>query len=73
MERGIINPQSYNLVGDIGGTNARFALVAPGKSELKSIKTLQCTKFETVQEAIKSYLSSIDDVEIISASLIEDR
>ena len=57
------------MVGDIGGTNARFALIAPGKSELMSIKTLQCTKFETVQEAIKSYLSSIDDVEIISACI----
>ena len=34
-----------------------------------SIKTLQCTKFETVQEAIKSYLYSIDDVEIISACI----
>ena len=57
------------MVGDIGGTNARFALVAPGKSELMSIKTLQCTKFETVQEAIKSYLTSINDVEIISACI----
>ena len=57
------------MVGDIGGTNARFALVAPGKSELMSIKTLQCTKFETVQEAIKSYLSSINDVEIVSACI----
>ena len=57
------------MVGDIGGTNARFALVAPGKSELMSIKTLQCTKFETVQEAINSYLSSINDVEIVSACI----
>ncbi|WP_416688281.1 glucokinase [Candidatus Pseudothioglobus sp. Uisw_041] len=57
------------MVGDIGGTNARFSLVAPGKSELMSIKTLQCTKFETVQEAIKSYLSSINNVEIISACI----
>jgi glucokinase len=57
------------LVGDIGGTNARFALVAPGKSELMSIKTLQCTKFETVQEAINSYISSINDAEIISACI----
>ena len=57
------------MVGDIGGTNARFALVALGKSELMSIKTLQCTKFETVQEAIKSYLTSINDVEIISACI----
>ena len=57
------------MVGDIGGTNARFALVAPGKSELIGIKTLQCSKFETIQEAIKSYLSSIDDAEIISACI----
>ena len=57
------------MVGDIGGTNARFALVAPGKSELMSIKTLQCTKFETVQEAINSYISSIKDAEIISACI----
>ena len=57
------------MVGDIGGTNARFALVALGKSELMSIKTLQCTKFETVQEAIKSYLSSINDIEIVSACI----
>jgi glucokinase len=57
------------LVGDIGGTNARFALVAPGKSELMSIKTLQCTKFETVQEAINSYISSINDAEIVSACI----
>jgi len=57
------------LVGDIGGTNARFALVVPGKSELMSIKTLQCTKFETVQEAVKSYLSSIGDIVISSACI----
>ena len=69
LESLIISNQPYNLVGDIGGTNARFALVAPGKSELMSIKTLQCTKFETVQEAIKSYLSSINDAEIISACI----
>ncbi|MDB4057455.1 glucokinase [Candidatus Thioglobus sp.] len=69
MESLIISNQLYNLVGDIGGTNARFALVAPGKSELMSIKTLQCTKFETVQEAINSYISSINDSEIVSACI----
>ena len=69
MESLVISNQPYNLVGDVGGTNARFALVAPGKSELMSIKSLQCTKFETVQEAIKSYLSSINDAEIISACI----
>ena len=69
LESLIISNQPYNLVGDIGGTNARFALVSPGKSELMSIKTLQCTKFETVQEAINSYISSINDAEIISACI----
>ena len=69
LESLIISNQPYNLVGDIGGTNARFALVAPGKSELMSIKTLQCTKFETVQEAINSYISSINDAEIVSACI----
>ena len=65
----IISKHSYNLVGDIGGTNARFALLVPGESELISIKTLQCSKFETVQEAIKSYLSSINHAQIISACI----
>ena len=69
LESLIISNQLYNLVGDIGGTNARFALVVPGKSELISIKTLQCIKFETVQEAIRSYLSSIGDIEIGSACI----
>ena len=69
MEIETINTQDYNLVGDIGGTNARFALVVPGESELISIKKLSCSKFETVQEAIKSYLSSINNVEIKSSCI----
>ena len=40
MEIETIKTQSYNLVGDIGGTNARFALVVPDESELTNIKTL---------------------------------
>ena len=69
MEIETINTQDYNLVGDIGGTNARFALVVPGESELISIKKLSCNKFETVQEAIKSYLSSINNVGIKSSCI----
>ena len=65
----IISKHSYNLVGDIGGTNARFALLVPGESELISIKALQCNQFKTIQEAIKSYLSSINNVQIESASI----
>ena len=65
----IINTQIYNLVGDIGGTNARFALMIPGKSELTNIKALSCLEFETVQEAIQSYLSSINKVKISSCCI----
>ena len=59
----------YNLVGDIGGTNARFAVVSKGSSELTSIKTLQCEKFETIQKAIQFYLSSIEDIQVNSACI----
>lgn len=47
------------LIGDIGGTNARFALGdarAPGYS---SIATLQCDDFESADAAIRSYLKSV--------------
>ena len=63
----VSNKESYNLVGDIGGTNARFAIVPVGSSELMSKKTLQCEKFETIQKAIQFYLSSIEDFQISSA------
>ena len=73
MVEGIIdsvsNKESYNLVGDIGGTNARFAIVPVGSSELMSIKTLHCEKFETIQKAIQFYLSSIEDIQVNSACI----
>ena len=73
MVEGIIDivskKQSYSLVGDLGGTNARFAIVSQGSSELISIKTLQCEKFETIQQAIQFYLSSIEDIQVNSACI----
>ena len=65
----VSNKEFYNLVGDIGGTNARFAIVPVGSSELISIQTLHCEKFETIQQAIQFYLSSIEDVQIRSACI----
>jgi glucokinase len=59
----------YNLVGDIGGTNARFAIVSKGNSELISIETLQCEKFKTIQQALQFYLSSIKDIQISLACI----
>jgi glucokinase len=65
----VSNKEFCNLVGDIGGTNARFAIVPVGSSELMSIRTLQCEKFETVQQALQFYLSSIKDIQISSACI----
>lgn len=48
------------LVGDIGGTNARFALAdaaAPGYSDGE---TLRCDDFETAGDAIRTYLEKVD-------------
>ena len=65
----VSNKEFYNLVGDIGGTNARFAIVSVDSSELMSIKTLHCEKFETIQQALQFYLSSIEDIQISSACI----
>tara|TARA_R110002094_G_scaffold82950_1_gene87815 strand:- start:10291 stop:10506 length:216 start_codon:yes stop_codon:yes gene_type:complete len=46
----------YSLVGDIGGTNARFALVRSGKVTPEAIEVLPCSDYlrrsgvETVQD-----------------------
>ncbi len=48
------------LVGDIGGTNARFALAdsdAPGYS---SELVLKCADYESANDAIKHFLDSVD-------------
>jgi len=65
----VSNEESFNLVGDIGGTNARLAIVSKGNSELISIETLQCEKFKTIQQALQFYLSSIKDIQISLACI----
>ena len=45
------------LVGDIGGTHARFALVTQGVPELR--RTYLCAHFPTILEAIESYLAEV--------------
>ena len=47
------------LIGDVGGTNARFGLAnrtAPGFSD---VVTLQCTDYESANAAIKYYLETV--------------
>ena len=67
LETLTISKQSYNLVGDIGATNARFALVAPGSSDIENIQSLKCEDFDNIQSAISFYISSFLELDIVSA------
>lgn len=44
------------LIGDIGGTNARFALADREKPGFHSVLELKCADFPTADDAIKHYL-----------------
>lgn len=48
-----------HLVGDIGGTSARFAIADGSGSQFSSQKTLRCADFETATLAMKAYLEGI--------------
>jgi len=50
-----------NLLADIGGTNARFALeTAPGKIEF--ILVLKCADYPTLSDALRTYLTHPDAI-----------
>lgn len=55
------------LIGDIGGTNARFALVEAGARVYHDETVLQCSEFETPEQAIATYLQQVgcDDPKVI--------
>jgi glucokinase len=44
------------LIGDIGGTNARFALATPDRPGFHTVLELQCADFATADDGIKHYL-----------------
>jgi glucokinase len=47
------------LVGDIGGTNARFALANEGPPGFQHVVELRCADFETSGGAIRHYLDEV--------------
>ena len=49
-------PNPCLLIGDIGGTNARFALANPGGPGFSDELTLSCDDFETAEQGIREYL-----------------
>lgn len=46
----------YHLVGDVGGTNARLALLQGESNQLNGIQNFQCSDFPSLQTAIHHYL-----------------
>jgi glucokinase len=45
------------LLGDVGGTNARFGWQASPQSEIEHVLVLPCSAHETLEAAIRTYLS----------------
>jgi len=60
LEPDLMELSTYpRLVGDIGGTNARFAWIeAPGAS-LGDIATLPCADYATLQDAMERYIGGL--------------
>ncbi len=54
-------PAATWLVGDIGGTNARFGLVAPGGA-LLHMNTYASNDFATIDDAIRTFLDTRGDL-----------
>ncbi|MCL6417069.1 glucokinase [Aestuariirhabdus sp. Z084] len=48
------------LVADIGGTNARFALIGPGQHQPSDILTLAVADYSSIESAIRDYLRQIN-------------
>jgi glucokinase len=48
------------LIGDIGGTNARFALAGADKVGFEKAMTLQCAEFTSSIDAIRHYLGEVN-------------
>lgn len=48
------------LIGDIGGTNARFALANARTPAFSDVVTLKCADYESADIAIRQYLDTID-------------
>lgn len=52
--------KQYSLVADIGGTNARFALVADSDSTPIEPRNLRCAEYPGIVEATRHYLEQVN-------------
>lgn len=51
--------EAYSLIGDIGGTNARFALTRPGTVAPEHISVLPVRDYDNLHTAVEQYLREI--------------
>lgn len=63
-----IAPTSH-LLGDIGGTNARFALVQPGTRRISQAITLPTVQFPDLASAAKAYLQQAGQASVQQACI----
>ncbi len=57
------------LVGDVGGTNARFGMIREMGDRPRSIRVYPCAEYATLSEAIEAYLSSIEEERPMQAAI----
>jgi glucokinase len=57
------------LLADIGGTNVRFALLAPGSDEPREETNLVCADFEGLEQATRHYLAGVGNVVVREAAI----
>ena len=60
---------TMRLVVDIGGTNARLALVAAGSLQPQHEKTVRCADFEGLEQAVRRYLQDNGNPSVREAAL----
>lgn len=61
--------QGYSLVGDIGGTHARFALVSAGAVVPERIEVLRSDQYPGLEAAIRDYLARAGVASVARACL----
>jgi glucokinase len=64
-----IVPDNLAVVGDIGGTNARFAIVEPGSTQLQEIQVLPCSDYPNLDDAFREYLAQKNIGSVATASI----
>ncbi|MBC8007648.1 MAG: glucokinase [Prolixibacteraceae bacterium] len=62
-------PDAMRLVVDIGGTNARLALVAAGSLQPQHEKTVRCADFEGLEQTVRFYLKDCGNPLVREAAL----